>query len=76
MAGTPLLGDQLLLETYSYLDDSAVHLLQPGETDAAAMARLLALPAFEVIQILMVVIAAVAMLLSQICQVSHAVVLL
>ena len=48
MAGTPLLGDQLLLETYSYLDDSAVHLLQPGEIDAAAMARLLALPAFEV----------------------------
>ena len=48
MTGTPLLGDQLLLETYSYLDESAVHLLQPGETDAAAMARLLALPAFEV----------------------------
>ena len=48
VTGTPLLGDQQLLEKYNYLTGSAVYLKQSGEGDADAMARLLSTPADEV----------------------------
>ena len=47
-AGTPLLGDQQLLDKYTYLSGSAVYLKQPAESDADAMARLISVPADEV----------------------------
>ena len=47
-AGTPLLGDQQLLDAYTYLTGPAVYKKQPGESDADAMARLLSATADEV----------------------------
>lgn len=47
-AGTPLLGDQQLLDTYTYLTGPAVYVKQPGKSDADAMARLLSITADEV----------------------------
>ena len=48
ITGTPLLGEQQLLDTYSYLTDSALYLKQPNEGDADAMARMLSKGADEV----------------------------
>ena len=48
VTGTPLLGDQELLDKYSYLTGSTVYLKHPGENDADAMTRLLSTPADEV----------------------------
>ncbi|PNH12639.1 hypothetical protein TSOC_000405 [Tetrabaena socialis] len=49
IACVPVIAEQRLLDTYTFLDERHVFLRLPGEDEAAAMSRVMALPEAEVL---------------------------